>query len=94
MTLAGGYEISGFLGGVQQFDIADNLLASPVFTTIFGNSSAKIDTLFIDVALSGPGSFNVDNIKVVPEPETYVFLAAGVGLIGLMARRRKARTTA
>ncbi len=55
-----------------------------------------INTLFIDVALSTTGSFNVDNIKVsaVPEPETYVFLAAGVGVIGLMARRKKARTTA
>ena len=96
MTFAGGYEISGLLGGVQQFDIVDNLAGSLVFTRILGNSSAKIDTLFIDVALSTTGSFNVDNIKVsaVPEPETYVFLAAGIGMIGLMARRRKARTTA
>lgn len=96
VTFAGGYEISGFLGGLQQFSVANNQAGSLTFSTILGNSSAMIDTLFIDVALPTTGSFNVDNIKVsaVPEPETYVFLAAGVGVIGLMARRRKARTTA
>ncbi len=96
VTFAGGYEISGFLGGLQQFSVANNQAGSLTFSTILGNSSAMIDTLFIDVALPTTGSFNVDNIKVsaVPEPETYVFLAAGVGVIGLMARRRKTRTTA
>lgn len=35
--------------------------------------------------------FLVDNINVtaVPEPETYALLAAGLGLIGFVARRRK-----
>ena len=96
VTFPGGYEISGFLGGLQQFSVANNQAGSFTFSTIVGNSSAMIDTLFIDVALSSTGSFNVDNIKVsaVPEPETYVFLAAGVGVIGLIARRRKARTVA
>ncbi|WP_292921405.1 PEP-CTERM sorting domain-containing protein [Nitrosomonas sp.] len=31
----------------------------------------------------------VDNISLVPEPETYAMLLAGLGLIGFMARRRK-----
>jgi hypothetical protein len=36
--------------------------------------------------------FTFDNINVsaVPEPETYAMLAAGLGLLGFMARRKKA----
>lgn len=99
LTEAGGYKIRGLLGGlggVEQFSFASFPAGSPDFTTVVSTSSAKIDILVLDVGLGGAGSFNVDNIKVsaVPEPETYVFLAAGVGVIGLMARRRKARITA
>lgn len=31
----------------------------------------------------------LDNVSVVPEPETYAMLLAGLGLLGFMARRRK-----
>jgi hypothetical protein len=37
-------------------------------------------------------AFETDNhafITAVPEPETYVMLLAGLGLLGLMARRRQ-----
>ncbi|PXW83901.1 putative secreted protein with PEP-CTERM sorting signal [Nitrosomonas sp. Nm84] len=31
----------------------------------------------------------IDNISLVPEPETYAMLLTGLGLLGFMARRRK-----
>ena len=89
----GSVRISGVLNGVQQFDIGANQAAAVglAFTTFSGNSSLMIDVLSIGIGLAGPGSFNVDNINVVavPEPETYAFMLAGVGVIGLMARRKK-----
>jgi len=33
-------------------------------------------------------------VQVVPEPETYAMLLAGLGLLGFMARRRKQKETA
>jgi hypothetical protein len=38
-------------------------------------------------------AFETDNhafITAVPEPETYVLMLAGLGLLGVMARRKKA----
>jgi hypothetical protein len=34
---------------------------------------------------------NVQNTPVIPEPETYAMLLAGLGVVGIMARRRKTR---
>jgi hypothetical protein len=46
-----------------------------------------------------PHSVFYDNITVnmasaVPEPESYAMLLAGLGLMGAIARRRKAKQTA
>ncbi len=47
----------------------------------------------------GTGTWRIDDVVVeqiaapVPEPETYVMLLAGLGLIGAAARRRKARAS-
>ena len=37
----------------------------------------------------GIDNINFDQVAVVPEPETYAMLLAGLGLVGFMARRRK-----
>jgi hypothetical protein len=38
-------------------------------------------------------AFVIDNLSVsaVPEPETYAMMLAGLGLMGFMGRRRKAK---
>jgi len=35
--------------------------------------------------------FTSSSVTAVPEPETYAMLLAGLGLVGFMARRRKAK---
>jgi hypothetical protein len=35
-----------------------------------------------------------DTIALVPEPETYAMMLAGLGLLGFMARRRKQKEAA
>ena len=37
----------------------------------------------------GIDNINFDQVAVVPEPETYAMLLAGLGLVGFMVRRRK-----
>jgi hypothetical protein len=47
-------------------------------------------TLIVAGTSGGDGSFaGTLNIKAVPEPATYGMMLGGLGLIGLMARRRK-----
>ena len=43
---------------------------------------------------SAVGAFSLSSVTAVPEPETYALMLAGLGLMGVIARRRKAKQTA
>ncbi len=58
---------------------------------------AGIDKLVLDGSQSGFSPYGVDNLQFnsaapVPEPETYAMMLAGLGLLGIVARRRRQQT--
>lgn len=57
------------------------------------NLSGPTDLIFSALGRSNSYGGSLDNVSVtsaVPEPETYALLLAGLGLVGAIARRRKA----
>lgn len=84
-------QISGTITGL--FQGAEVGSISGVFNgwTLFSGNFTGIDTLRISTS----SVFLVDDISLdsvvspVPEPETYALLLAGLGLMGVAARRRK-----
>jgi len=60
--------------------------------TLIGNGSA-MDLKFTAIGRDDGMGTSLDNVSLttaVPEPETYAMLLAGLGLVGVVARRRKA----
>lgn len=54
--------------------------------SVFGNKNAG--------SAGYGGNISLEQVSAVPEPETYALLAAGLGLMGFVARRRKSRDEA
>ena len=78
--------------GTSNPDIA---FADPGFShgsILLGVGSHSID-IFADVSPFGGGGGYV-SVGVIPEPEIYAMLAAGLGLMGYVARRRKQQLAA
>lgn len=90
------YASSGAVGALTAFDTSNNVLfttninASVTGTVNFGtwNNIARLQLVDSGSHLS------VDNLTLtaaVPEPETYALLLAGLGCMGAIVRRRKAK---
>lgn len=87
--------VTGYANGVEQFSFVD-VTGSAVF------GSNVINFVRDDNVVTGEASSGfVDSIRVydgaiapVPEPETYAMMLAGLGLLGVMTRRRKQDETA
>jgi hypothetical protein len=64
------------------------------FNYTFHNVAAGSQTFLLKTGDNGGHMLKVDDLKItvtpVPEPETYAMLLAGLGLMGAVARRRKA----
>lgn len=63
-----------------------NFETTPTTDKIYGYSEYGYDW---SGQTTNPGQWSVVSVSVVPEPETYAMLLAGLGLIAYVARRRK-----
>lgn len=68
-----------------------NSTGDPLFSLIAGQSTLSEAFVAYDTNLGLSGTGNLSFAAAVPEPESYAMLLAGLGLMGLMARRRSQR---
>jgi hypothetical protein len=100
-----GYNVGSFNGFVfSSLDLTEGAIAGIALNTnisglTLGNLS--FDAHSVTINLAGLGGGNVGgsdyftiSLTPVPEPEIYVMLAAGLGMMGYVARRRKQRLAA
>ncbi len=62
----------------------DQPITGPVYLNIGGVTSGSLGGIY---------SGSIESIAVIPEPETYAMLLAGLGLMGAVVRRRSSRKT-
>jgi hypothetical protein len=89
---------SGFDQPITSFALVSNNGFAADFLT---NYSFTASTITLDMStgsvLGGNGStavFAFNGVAPIPEPETYAMMLAGLGLLGVMARRRKQKAVA
>lgn len=93
---------SGVMSGTYDhtFNMADASSYSPVFLNAHGNTALTAFSALVEGLNTGTAYANIHStqyplgeirgfLTLVPEPETYAMLLAGLGLVTLLARRRK-----
>jgi hypothetical protein len=92
-----------FSGSDENGYFNSNSSASFALSSYYGNSpDSQSGNLVFGIFAAGPGNgslnFNINaavgSAGVIPEPESYAMLLAGLGLIGAIARRRSKQTYA
>jgi hypothetical protein len=92
------YNISGNISGTrsqQEFDSSGNAILDASGNPIFDQVSASYTFTVAESCTDWSGTSCAANqlfsrtVLAVPEPETYAMLLAGLGLMGMVARRRQ-----
>ncbi len=82
-------DVNGTIDAFTSFSLAGNTafnFGAPVLSFDANNLYVNWSDLSFQ---AGDVQFAVNNLAPVPEPETYAMLLAGLGLLGVVARRRK-----
>ncbi|GGE20595.1 hypothetical protein GCM10011529_29090 [Polymorphobacter glacialis] len=61
---------------------------------VVASGFANTDFGAYELTISGPGDITLGSVGTVPEPQSWVMLIAGFGLVGAAARRRRTAATA
>lgn len=86
-------DLDGGIGGITGVTITTSLTGlSVMYTTDSITFSWAEQTLPVGMYIGA--TINGGPINPVPEPETYAMLLAGLGLLGVVARRRKSQAAA
>ena len=93
-TFSGTDPTTIYRGGSAEFGVLNAYTRDYTFATAYNFYGIRSSTIsFVandaDPELDSLVAFNRVDVPVVPEPETYAMLLAGLGAIGAVARRRK-----
>jgi hypothetical protein len=89
---------SGFDQAITSFSLISNNGFSADFLTGYSFTSNTItlnmNNGFVPGGNGSTAVFAINEVAPIPEPETYAMMLAGLGMVGLAARRRKLRASA